>query len=181
MHAMDGNTNTSDGDKSRNHHLIVMRADEGQALWHLGTLVIFKATGVDTGDQFALSDNYARQGVGPMLHVHERDDESFYVLEGEIGFQVGDETISASAGDFLILPYGVPHRFWVKSERARFLVLSTPAGLDRFIQATAKPALTRTLPPPPAGPPSLQEYEQLVNTAHKYGYEILGPPSGGTM
>jgi quercetin dioxygenase-like cupin family protein len=173
---MASDRHTSNEDKPEGRHFTLVRADEGEALWHLGTLVIFKATSANTGEQFALSDNYAPQGVGPMLHVHERDDESFYVLEGEIGFQVGDETISASAGDFLLLPYGVPHRFWIKSERARFLVLSTPAGLDRFIQATAKPAPARTLPPPPAGPPGREEYEQLVNTARQYGYEILGPP-----
>jgi hypothetical protein len=108
------------------------------------------------------------------LHVHHREDEAFWILEGELTFQVGDETIKASPGSFLYGPRDVPHRYTVDSGPARMLFLLSPAGFEEFIYATSEPAKERTLLPPPEGPPSEAEMEQMGALAHRYGCEILG-------
>jgi hypothetical protein len=106
--------------------------------------------------------------------VHHREDEAFWSLERELTFQVGDETIKASPGSFLYGPRDVPHRYTVDSGPARMLFLLSPAGFEEFIYATSEPAKERTLPPPPEGPPSEAEMEQMEALARRYGCEILG-------
>jgi quercetin dioxygenase-like cupin family protein len=90
--------------------------EEGQAVWFLGTLLIVKATGEQTGGAFGLVDNVLPAGFASPYHTHRNEDESFYVVEGEMTFYVGDERVKAEAGAFAYGPRGVPHGF---EERAR--------------------------------------------------------------
>jgi len=66
------------------------------------------------------------------MHVHSREDEWFYIAEGEATFHVGDRTLRARSGAFISLPRGIPHTFTVKSARARFLMLNAPGGFERM-------------------------------------------------
>ena len=125
-----------------------------------------------TGGQYTLVEVLEPEGEAP-LHVHHREDEAFWVLEGELTFEVGDETIKASPGAFLFGPRDVPHRYTVDSGPAKLLFLLSPAGFEEFIYATSDPAEERTLPPPPEGPPSEAEMEQLGSVARQYGAELL--------
>src|SRR3954465_942491 len=60
------------------------------------------------------------------LHVHHRDDEAWYVLEGALGFQVGDEQVVARAGDAVVVPHGPPHTFWnATAAPCRYLIVMT--------------------------------------------------------
>jgi quercetin dioxygenase-like cupin family protein len=70
--------------------------------------------------------------AGPPLHVHTREDESLYVIEGEISVRCGEETFGAPAGSFVFLPRGIPHRFWSSGPRARVLLLAVPAGIEDY-------------------------------------------------
>ncbi len=72
--------------------------------------------------------------------MHHREDEAFWILEGELTFQVGDETIKASPGSFLYGPRDVPHGYTVDSGPARMLFLLSPAGFEEFIYASSEPA-----------------------------------------
>lgn len=99
--------------------------------------------------------------------------EWFYVMDGELTFWVGGETITASAGSFVYGPRDVPHTFAVTSPEARFLLVAEPAGFERFVRALAEPAQSLTVPPPATEPPDL---DGLVALAAEYGIEILGPP-----
>jgi len=147
---------------------------EGEAWWWLGvTLVTIKATGKETGGRYTLVEVLEPEGEEAPLHVHHREDEAFWVLEGELTFQVGDETIKASPGSFLYGPRDVPHRYTVDSGPARLLFVLSPAGFEEFIYATSEPAKERTLPPRPDGPPDEAEMEQLVAVARQYGIELL--------
>lgn len=146
---------------------------EGEALWFLGELAVIKIAGEATGGRFAVIESHAPQGDRSPLHVHTREDEWFYVLEGELRFWVGGRIIDAPAGSFVYGPRGVPHTFAVRSTEARFLVVAEPAGFDAFVRAVAEPAGSHTLPPPPDGPPDMA---RLVKLAAEYGIEILGPP-----
>jgi quercetin dioxygenase-like cupin family protein len=149
-------------------------SEDGEALWFFGMLATIKATTEQTGGEFILYELVAPKGTATPLHVHPTDDESFYVMEGEMTFYLEDgQPIPASAGSFVHIPKGyVPHAFQVDSETARFLVLTRPPQ-EGFIRAAAEPAQSRTLPP--AGPPDM---EKVGAAAQAYGLEILGPPPG---
>jgi uncharacterized cupin superfamily protein len=121
----------------------------------------------------ATSASAAPRGFGSPLHTHSREDEWFYVLEGELTFWVGGETTSAPAGSFVYGPRGIPHTFTVESEQARFLLVTEPAGFDQFMRALSEPATERTLPPADVVPP---DPARLAAVAAEYGIEIIGPP-----
>jgi quercetin dioxygenase-like cupin family protein len=147
---------------------------EGEARSWLGvSLATIKATGKETGGRYTLVEVREPEGEEAPLHVHHNEDEAFWVLEGGLTFQIGDETIKASPGSFLFGPKGVPHRYTVESGPARMLFLLSPAGFEDFIYATSEPARERTLPPAPDGPPDEAEMEQLAALARHYGAELL--------
>jgi quercetin dioxygenase-like cupin family protein len=152
---------------------IVLHADEGEALWAFGTLITIKSSSETTAGRVAVTENMAPQGAGSPLHVHHREDEWFYVIEGALTFWVGGTVIEASAGSFVYGPRDVPHTFIVRSPQARFLLVLEPAGFEEFLRAVGQPAPTLTVPPP-APPPS--DPAPLVAAAAEYGVEILGPP-----
>jgi quercetin dioxygenase-like cupin family protein len=81
-------------------------------------------------------------------HIHHREDETFYVLEGEITFSIGDRTIKATPGTMVFAPRDVVHSFTIDSEQVRILVMSTPAGVEDFFKECSVPAPSMTLPPP---------------------------------
>jgi len=147
-------------------------SEEGEALWFSGALVTMKATAEQTGGEFLLIEELAPRGTATPLHVHPQDDETFYVLEGELTFYLGDgQTVPASAGSFLHIPKGYfPHAFRVNSETARFLVLTTPRH-EQFFRASAESARSRTIPPQDP-----LDMEKVRAAGAEYGVEILGPP-----
>src|SRR4028118_1641541 len=88
---------------------------EGKAFWFIGMLATIKATAEQTGGQYTLVEILAPEGFASPLHVHHFEDESFYILEGEMTFYVGEQTIKAQPGSFLFGPKEVPHAFTVDS------------------------------------------------------------------
>jgi quercetin dioxygenase-like cupin family protein len=153
---------------------IALGRDEGERLWFLGTLVTIKSSAETTGGRVMVTENLAPPGGGSPLHVHHREDEWFYVLDGQLTFWVGGEVVEAPAGAFVFGPRDVPHTFLVSSqEPARFLLVTEPAGFEGFVRALGQPAESPTLPPPPSEPPDMQ---RLAGIAAEYGLEILGPP-----
>src|SRR3954467_13995867 len=105
---------------------IVAGPGEGEALWFMDFLATVKSTAEGTGGAVAVIEHLARRGAGSPLHVHSREDEWFYVLEGELTFWVGGEVSVAPAGSFLFGPKGIPHTFIVSSAQARFLLVAEP-------------------------------------------------------
>jgi mannose-6-phosphate isomerase-like protein (cupin superfamily) len=99
--------------------------------------VVIKASADTTGGAFALFEE--NEPVDTPLHVHEREDELFYVLEGEHVFQVGDEEFSVGPGGLVFAPRGVPHAQRRAIPRTgRVLVLTSPAGLEGFFRELAE-------------------------------------------
>jgi quercetin dioxygenase-like cupin family protein len=152
---------------------IALRDGEGEALWFLGVLATIKASSETTDGRVAVIEHLAPEGAGSPLHVHHREDEWFYVTEGELTFWVGGRVIEAPAGSFVYGPRDIPHTFAVASPEARFLLVTEPAGFENFMRALAVPAQTRTLPPATSEPP---DPERMMALAAEYGIEILGPP-----
>ncbi len=113
------------------------------------------------------------------MHVHHRDDEGFWIIEGELTFYVGDQTIKARPGSFLFGPKDVPHAFTVDSGPARLLFVLSPAGFEGLIREMGEPARSLSIPPQPEEPeepPDEAEMERLAAIGARYGGEILGPP-----
>jgi mannose-6-phosphate isomerase-like protein (cupin superfamily) len=150
---------------------------EGEALWWFGTLATVKATGEQTGGRYTLVEVLVPElpMEESLLHVHHFEDEGFYVLEGEMTFYVGDETIKARPGTFLFGPKDVPHAFSVDSGPARLLFVLSPAGMEGLIREMGVPARSLDIPPPEE-PPDEAEMERLMAIAARYGAEMLGPP-----
>ena len=152
---------------------IAHQPNEGDALWFLGTLVTIKSSAESTDGRVGVTENLAPRGGGSPLHIHRNEDEWFYVMEGELTFWVGGETIVAPAGSFVYGPRSIPHTFLVTSDEARFLLVVEPAGFEGFISQIGEPAAELVIPPPPDAPPDM---EKMVAAAAEYGVEIIGPP-----
>src|ERR671916_2335483 len=120
---------------------------EGSARWWGGGLATIKATGKQTGDLYSIVEVLEPRGAQAPLHLHHKEDEAFYVLEGEMTFRIGEETIKARPGSFVFGPRNVPHTYTVDSGPARLLFLLSPAGFEGFIEDISKPAKVLTLPP----------------------------------
>ena len=148
----------------------VLRPGEGELRWFGETATSFLATGDRTGGEFALVDERAHQGERVPLHRHPGDVESFYVVEGEVSFFLGDQPgVRAAAGSFVHVPAGEVHGFRVESETARYLILTTPRHGEFYYAIT--------LPAGPEGQPPAESIEgsEIGKAARKYGIEFVGP------
>jgi quercetin dioxygenase-like cupin family protein len=152
---------------------VAVRKNEGEARWWFGALAEIKATAADTGGQMTIVEVTEHPGAEAPLHVHHRDDEGFWVLEGDVTFEVGDATIQAGAGDYVFGPRDIPHRFRVGDQGCRMLFILVPGGIEDVIRATSEPAPSRTLPPPPEVEPTPEEIDGLKAFVKEHGYELL--------
>ena len=144
------------------------------SVWFMGMLVSFLADSEQTGGRFGLMEFVVRKVDEPPRHVHHREDEAFYVLEGGITCYVGEDAYKAPPGTFAFLPRDVPHSFTVETDVVRVLVLLAPGGFEEFFRSSrfSEPARALELPPP-AGPPDV---EALLAEMGRYGSEAVGPP-----
>ena len=147
---------------------------EGERRWFLGTLAVIRVPGEAVDGRFALIEFLFPQHTSPPLHTHPQD-ESYVIIEGELTIVAGGSRFQLGPGGTAVVPMGVAHTFRVDSETARVLVLSTPAGLERFVRDGSTPATDLTLPPADAPRPSPEEMEEIIR---RHGQENLGPPLG---
>jgi mannose-6-phosphate isomerase-like protein (cupin superfamily) len=150
----------------------LLRPGERGAVWSLGGHLSTKAAAADTSGGYGLVEAVAFRSTEPPLHVHHREDEAWYVLDGRITFAVAGEQLTATAGCFVFAPRGLPHAFRVEVEPSRVLVLTTPAGFEAFAEELGVPALSETPPADLAMPAP----ERLGPVAERYGIEVVGPP-----
>ena len=120
----------------------------------------------------SLVEAEALRGDMPPLHVHSRDDETFYCLEGRLSLITAEETVEIGPGEAAFARRGVPHVYRVESERARWLVSTTDNGFATFVQAASVPAEHDGF----ASPEQLPQPALLGALAAERGVEILGPP-----
>jgi quercetin dioxygenase-like cupin family protein len=152
---------------------VISSPDTQAATWFLGALSQVRLSGEQTGGAFSVRDNLARRGNASPVHVHDRDDETFFVLDGELRVAAGEDDYTAGPGTVAVLPRRLRHAYVVTSATARFLTLHVPAGFEQFAAEVGQPARELTLPPPPAGPPDLAA---LATAAARHGITILAPP-----
>lgn len=139
--------------------------------WKAGRITV-KAGPDETGGAFSQFEVADPRGGGTPVHVHHNEDETFYVLEGQVTMFVGDERIDLEAGDFCFGPRDVPHAYLVRSESARMLVTISPSGSEQLFVSLGIP-VTGAAPPVDAVMPPMPEMARLFA---EYGAEILGPP-----
>jgi quercetin dioxygenase-like cupin family protein len=115
---------------------VVLNAGEGEAHAAGSALITIKATGAETGGTLFLSETEIEPGFpGPPLHFHERLHDMFYVLEGTLSVQLGDELHAARPHTFVCVPPGVRHTFSNRSDRpVRFLNFNTPSGWEGYMR-----------------------------------------------
>ena len=152
------------------------RSGGEESYWTMGDLMTWLAEHKDTGGQFSLVEVVARQGSEPPPHTHANEDEAYYLLEGEMTFHVGEQTIEAGPGDYVWLPRGVQHSPVAKTPEIRTLILITPAGLEEAFKQLSEPAQSPTLPPPPQEPPDTEQVQQVLAVFEAYGAAFALPP-----
>ena len=144
------------------------------SLWVLGELLTYKVTSHRTGGAYCLFDATTQPWAGPPPHIHHREDESFYMMEGEYEFASGEETLRVGAGSLLYVPKGTLHAHKNIGEGVgRMLISQTPGGLyEYFFEEVGKP-------PDDDGGSLLKEeqagLERMMEVAAKYGIEIPSP------
>ena len=143
--------------------------DDAAAYWSLGELLTMYATAEQTGGAFSLMEERLPKGAEPPPHVHRREDEAFFLLDGELTVRVGDETFGARPGSFVFCPRDVPHLLTVESDEVRMLTLCTPGGVEQLFVELGEPATSRTLPEDDGEP----DVERIVTLAAHYGAEVL--------
>jgi quercetin dioxygenase-like cupin family protein len=141
------------------------RASLSNSGWYLDQLITFLAIGDDTAGRFALLRVHGTQGVEPGAHVHTQEDETIYLLEGELTVTAGGEELQACPGDTVTIPRGVAHAVRHDSREVRFLVQFSPAGFERYFHEMSEPAEYLGLPPRPAPP----DHARMQATAARYG------------
>jgi quercetin dioxygenase-like cupin family protein len=145
---------------------IAVPAGAGRSIEVLpGETVMFKATSADTDGAYTLIEVIDQPQAGPPLHLHQREDESFYILEGTFAFQIGDLALTATAGWFMTAPKGIPHSYKnIGTTPAKMLALFVPSGVENFFEDLSKLTAAGTL-----------DIDSIVTVAAKQGIEVVSP------
>jgi quercetin dioxygenase-like cupin family protein len=148
--------------------------DGGDPVWLVGDRITVKLTSEDTGGVYSVAEEISPPLGGPPPHIHSQEDETFYVLEGEVEFLLGEDTIEAGAGSCAYAPRGTLHTFKnVGTSPSRVLFVLNPGGFERFFLEAGEPAPEGSSPP--EGEPDVG---RIVEIGQKYGLEIPPPPPG---
>ena len=151
-------------------------ASDGPATWAMGSLFERLVSGDDTAGAFDLSLITQPPGIATPLHVHTHEAEAFYVIEGTLTYQAGEQVHHLTAGSFIYLPAGMPHAFRITGATpVRFLGMTAPAGLMNLYDEVGLPARERRLPG--ADGRSIEDEVPRWNAVGpRYGLRVVGPP-----
>ena len=156
--------------------MVARAAGSGPATWALGGLFERLVSGADTGGLLGASLVTQPPGTAPPLHVHTREAEAWYLLEGTLTYQAGDERVDLEPGGFIYLPQGLPHAFRTTGTvPVRYLALTLPGGVLGLYDEVGTPAPERRLPD--AGVNG-DDVARWLAAAPRYGLQIVGGPIG---
>ncbi|KAJ7524874.1 hypothetical protein O6H91_17G025600 [Diphasiastrum complanatum] len=152
----------------------MIEAGGGINLWVLGVLVTLKALGNETGGTYAVFEDRVPPGSGPPPHIHTLEDESWYMLEGELIWLVGGKEFHAKPGSFIHLPRFVPHTFENRFDKTAVMVLNyAPGGLENWFLQVGKRVQDPAEAPPRV---SNEERKKAVELMKEYGVIYAGNP-----
>jgi mannose-6-phosphate isomerase-like protein (cupin superfamily) len=127
-------------------------------------------SGDETGGQFCLFENMSGGNTKTPIHVHAKDDETIYVIEGELTAVLNGKPRRLSAGERAFLPRGTPHQLMnVTGTPCRYILIGTPALFDRFLEASGH----ELRPNEVIGPPTVEEIERIREASPKFGITLL--------
>ena len=149
---------------------LIRGREDGEATWFFNALMTTKASMRETAGAYSLTEHLVTSASNPPMHVQVDEDEAFYVLDGDVEFEVDGHVVLATAGDFAFVARGAAHTFRVLTDTARFLVICSgkPAdNLEDFFFAMGTPATERALPVPTA-----PDEERLLTLCAQTGIEL---------
>src|SRR5207245_3926251 len=129
---------------------IVRHRDEGDAIWAVGSLFMVKLAVEESGGPLSVMQVVSLPGGATPLHVHHTEAEAFYLLEGEMTYQAGEDVFELRTGSFVYLPKDLPHRFRVRGTTpSKFLAFVTPGVVERLDSEVCVLATARRRRTPP--------------------------------
>ena len=145
--------------------------DGGDTVFLVGDTYTTLLTGAQTGGAFTLLEALVPAETGPPPHRHHAEDETFILLEGELTFRMGDQSIDATAGTTLFVPRGTVHSFRTAgSTPARMLFMYSPAGMEGMFAEIGSPGVRGQ-----QGPPlSMADVEAMIGVSAKYNFSMEG-------
>jgi len=149
---------------------VAVATGKGEARWWFGMLAEIKATSADTGGQFTIVEVTCPPDYQGVRHIHHKEDEGFWVLQGLLDLEVDGNHTKMGTGDYAFGPRNVPHGFSAGPEGCRVLFILTPGGFEDLVIASSEPAGARTVPPPSGEMPDFARMQAIVG---KFGAEIL--------
>lgn len=145
--------------------------DEGRATWFFNALMTTVASTAETGGAYSLTEHLVTAASNPPMHVQVAEDEAFYILDGEVEFEVDGEVAVATPGTFAFVARGSAHLFRVRTDTARMLVICSgkPSdNLEDFFLGMGDPATERALPQPAA-----PDMERLAALTARTGIKLV--------
>jgi quercetin dioxygenase-like cupin family protein len=150
---------------------LYLPARTGPTFWGPGDRYTFLVTGEQSGGRYFAMEAFVPPGGGPPPHVHEREDETFYILEGTCGFRIEDRRFTAGPGDFVSVPRGLVHNFSNDGDTiSRIILTFTPAGIDKFFLETLEVATDPNAMPPDNMDQVVARY---IEAAPRYGIRFV--------
>jgi len=150
---------------------LIRHRDEGEPTWFFNALMTTVASTAETAGAYSLTEHLVTAASNPPMHVQVDEDEAFYIIDGEVEFEVDGQVVTATPGTFAFVARGAAHLFRVLTPTARMLVICSgkPSdNLEDFFLGMGEPATARVLPEP--GPPDM---ERLMALTARTGIELV--------
>ena len=146
-------------------------ADTGPSYWGPGDRYTFLVTGAQTNGGYFIMEAMIPPGGGPPLHIHHREEESLYLLEGILDITLGEKKVKAATGDFVQIPRGTVHAFLnAGSTTARMLLFFSPAGMEKYFEEVLAPVRDRSAAIPPVTEALIA---RMVGAGPRHGIEFV--------
>jgi len=156
-----------------NRKIKILEPNKGKHIAIVGDINTILAFKEDTGGTYSFIEAKVFPGGGPIPHIQTREHEGFYVVEGQIIFNVDEQRIEAKPGTFVSIPPNVLHSFKNETnENAKLIIVLSPAGLEQFFVEVGLEVSNNSVKPPPL---TDEQIQKLVSSASKYGMEIRLP------
>jgi mannose-6-phosphate isomerase-like protein (cupin superfamily) len=142
--------------------------------WYMGNMMTFLVNSAQTNGAFSITDYMSKPGNEPPAHMHERDDEFCYVLEGRIDAYVGNEVFHAGPNEGVYFPKLVPHTFTILTPHLRMLILMSPGGFEGYFRDMSEPARQLNLPEHAVNY-SAVDMDHAIRKGKEHGISFLSP------